>query len=120
MKVASSDPSLTLTATLSLSTGRRIGRSPYSLGSPASLRQTTVTRASFVLVSHCFPSSGASTECATPIPNLSPDSMWSHNNFLDKSDPQLYKRSRAAYVGCQQGLLSPIVLREVVLGAIKE
>ncbi|KAJ5138522.1 uncharacterized protein N7515_003370 [Penicillium bovifimosum] len=47
-------PSLTLTATISLSTGR-IGRSPHSLGSPASLRQTTVTRASFVLVSHCFP-----------------------------------------------------------------
>lgn len=32
--------------------------------------------------------------------------MWSHNNFLDKSDPQFYKRSRAAYVGCQQGLLT--------------
>ncbi|KAJ5961760.1 hypothetical protein N7501_006701, partial [Penicillium viridicatum] len=71
-------PSLTRTATLSLSTGRRIGRSPHSLGTPASLRQTTVTRASFVLVSHCFPSPGASTECATSIPNLSPDSMWSH------------------------------------------
>lgn len=112
--------SLTLAATLSLSTGRTIGRLAHSLDSPASLRQTTVTCASFVLVSHYFPSPGASTECATPIPNLSPDSMWSHNNLLDKSDPQLYKRSRAAYVRCQQALLSPIVLREVVSGATRD
>lgn len=112
---------LTLTATPSLSTGRTIGRLAHSLDSPASLRQTTVTRASFVLASHYyFPSPGASTECATPIPNLSPDSMLSHNNLLGKSDPQLYKRSRAAYVSCQQALLSPIVLREVVLGATRE
>ncbi|KAJ5567526.1 hypothetical protein N7535_006832, partial [Penicillium sp. DV-2018c] len=42
-------------------------------------------------------SSGTSTECATPIPNLSSHSMWTHSNFLDKSDYQLYKRNSASY-----------------------
>ncbi|KAJ5448878.1 hypothetical protein N7445_003699 [Penicillium cf. griseofulvum] len=52
------------------------------------------------------PSPGASTECATKIPNLSPDSMWSYNNLLDKSHPQLYKRSGVVYVECKQRLLT--------------